>query len=105
MSEKHTCCAIVWSGSFTRPSCGNNAKFCRDGNWYCGTHDPVSIAERQAKRDDKARPRREREELESRKRWKANDMFEILERINNGEGWSMEEVKALVEKVRCGYGS
>lgn len=35
--------------------CQNNGKVERDGKWFCGIHDPVKVAERRAKIDEKAR--------------------------------------------------
>jgi uncharacterized Zn finger protein (UPF0148 family) len=49
MSEvKHTCCTRV--GDWLGHACGKNAKYERDGKWYCGMHDPVAIkTKREAK--------------------------------------------------------
>lgn len=44
--KKKTCCGMIWAG-YHRYACGNGAKFEREGNWYCGIHDPVKIKERQ----------------------------------------------------------
>lgn len=52
MSDKPRCCASVWSG-FMDTACGRKASVCRNGVWYCGSHDPVKVAERRAKRDAK----------------------------------------------------
>ena len=104
MSEKHTCCEPVCSGYHIH-SCGKPAKACRDGRHYCGIHDPVAIAERQRKRDEKNRPQREREAFEHRKRQYAGEMFSLLERMD-GVGTSVEDwtdVAELVKKVRSGY--
>jgi hypothetical protein len=51
MTTKHTCCAKISDNDRWRPyyhSCGKNAKYEREGKFYCGTHDPVAVA---AKRD------------------------------------------------------
>lgn len=50
MSTKYTCCARIHS-NFIFYACGKAAKFERDGKHYCGTHDPVSIAEKRAIKD------------------------------------------------------
>lgn len=49
MSTKYTCCGRISLGAFygSKP-CGKTAKFDRDGKHYCGTHDPVTIAEKDA---------------------------------------------------------
>ncbi len=46
-----TCCKRVWgSGSFTGHICGKTAKVEREGKSYCGMHDPVRVAEKDADR-------------------------------------------------------
>ena len=48
MSEK---CSARTRGDVWRDyPCSKNAKVYRDGKWYCGIHDPVKVAEREAKR-------------------------------------------------------
>lgn len=52
MGEKHMCGAMVsqdWS------PCNRNAKYFHesDGKWYCGTHYPPNVEEKQAKRNAK----------------------------------------------------
>lgn len=47
-----TCCALVWSaGAWRSYPCQKPAKVERDGKHYCGIHDPVRRAEKQAVRD------------------------------------------------------
>lgn len=49
MSTKYTCCGRISLGAFYGSKlCGKTAKFDRDGKHYCGTHDPVTIAEKDA---------------------------------------------------------
>ncbi len=106
MSEKHTCCEIVYEKDGVWASnhiCGKTAKYERDGKHYCGIHDPVSIVERQRKRNEKNKPQREREAFEGRKRWYAGDMLEILERLHTNDGVPVDEVDELIKKVRGGY--
>ena len=78
MSElKHTCCAEVGSGFMYFP-CGKTAKVERDNKWYCGTHDPVAVRERQVKRNTEwrtkidavyaAQRKRDAEEKETKRR-------------------------------------
>ena len=44
------CCARVSSrGGFFSSSCAKKASVERDGQPYCGTHDPVKVKERRAK--------------------------------------------------------
>ena len=59
MSEKHTCCKRVYSGSFTGHICGRGAKYENDGKWYCKTHDPVSVKEKNDIREAEWRAERE----------------------------------------------
>jgi len=40
------CSARVYAGSFTGHPCTRNAKVLREGKPYCGTHDPVAIADK-----------------------------------------------------------
>lgn len=49
MAEK--CSAHTHGDVWRDYPCSKNAKVERDGKWYCGTHDPVKVAERKAKRD------------------------------------------------------
>lgn len=73
-NEKHQCCAVMRKGSGYHRynvACENSGKVERDGHWYCGTHDPEAIAEknrartaaRKAKWDeyDAARQREDRQ--------------------------------------------
>lgn len=48
----HKCCAQRWSG-FHTVTCGKPGKIEREGNFYCGRHDPVRVRERQDARDAK----------------------------------------------------
>jgi hypothetical protein len=51
MSEKKTCCTKVYGpGYFRGRCCGKTAKIERNGEWYCGTHDPVRVEERRKER-------------------------------------------------------
>jgi len=50
----HDCSARTWpEGSFHSYPCRKRASIERDGKWYCGIHDPVAKAEKQAARDAK----------------------------------------------------
>lgn len=50
MSE-HQCCARTWpQGAYKSHGCASKGKVERDGNWYCGRHDPVAVAEKNKKR-------------------------------------------------------
>lgn len=49
MSTKYTCNGRISLGAFYGSKlCGKTAKFVRDGRHYCGTHDPVTIAVKNA---------------------------------------------------------
>lgn len=50
----HKCQERVYgANAFHSHQCGNTAKVERDGRWYCGTHDPVRLREKQAERNAK----------------------------------------------------
>lgn len=53
MSEKHKCSNQVYhaKGSFRGHPCSNPGKVEREGDWYCGTHDPVRVEEKRQKRE------------------------------------------------------
>lgn len=55
MAEK--CCQTVYGDGFARRGyqCRNNAKVERNGEHYCGTHDPVRVAEKRAEANRKWR--------------------------------------------------
>lgn len=46
----YKCCGLILSMYRSYP-CGKNAKFERGGKHYCGIHDPVTVAEKQAKKN------------------------------------------------------
>ena len=48
---KHLCAKDVYRGRFSSSPCARTAKVERNGKHYCGIHDPVSVAEKRAKRD------------------------------------------------------
>lgn len=54
MMEKHTCEKSIWTVFYTS-KCGKNAKFERNGKWYCGYHDPVKVKARRDQRDARRR--------------------------------------------------
>ena len=44
-----TCCARTWpKGSYSQGTCGRKASAEVDGKHYCGTHNPIKVAERRA---------------------------------------------------------
>jgi hypothetical protein len=45
MTDKHTCCGEIWHGfGFNR--CGRGAKYAHEGNWYCKTHHPPTVKQK-----------------------------------------------------------
>ncbi len=50
MMEKHTCCDQIRRSPGWYIPCFKTAKYERDGNWYCGIHDPLKVKEREEKR-------------------------------------------------------
>lgn len=57
MEEVYKCSGMIrgtgsW-GYLHKYHCPKTGKVERDGKWYCGTHDPVKIKERQEKRNAK----------------------------------------------------
>lgn len=49
LQVKHTCCKAI--GMWRSNKCGKKAKVQRNSLWYCGIHDPVAVAEKNAKRN------------------------------------------------------
>ena len=107
MTKKiHMCCAILRDGGLwddIQRRCCNTARVCRDGKWYCGTHDPVAIKEREAHRQEKTKPIRDRQDFLNRKHYWSSDMLKMIERLAAGENVSSGEARTLAEKVRGGY--
>ena len=58
---KHLCAKDVYRGRFSSSPCARTAKVERNGKHYCGTHDPVSVAEKRAKRDAEWRAEEDRQ--------------------------------------------
>lgn len=83
MSEqKIKCCAKVYPAgmNFPRPRpCTRNGSIERDGQWYCGSHDPVKKAER----DKVSQQKWEKQNAEKMKDWRlrsaAPELLEALE--------------------------
>lgn len=42
MSEKHTCCAKIYTGYWSK-TCGKGAAYEHEGKWYCKTHHPPTV--------------------------------------------------------------
>lgn len=60
-----TCCGRIWNGR-RQQDCGKPAKVEVEGKHYCGIHNPIAIAEKQAKREAKwAEERNEAEKAKS----------------------------------------
>jgi hypothetical protein len=54
MSEAHKCCGKTWpAGSYRSVGCRNSGKVERNGQWYCGMHDPVAIEAKNEARNKK----------------------------------------------------
>ena len=96
-TAKHKCCGTVFpAGSYRTYPCRHNAKVERDGKWYCGTHDPVAIKEKQDKKNAKsdakwmaiqqlqAEAAAKRNEQERRAAY-FPDLLEALKRLLNAE--------------------
>jgi len=45
MADKHICCGKVWGG-FGFHRCGRGAKYTHEGNWYCKTHHPPTVKQK-----------------------------------------------------------
>ena len=50
MTDKHTCDGAVYDRYVGWHACGATASIERNGKWYCKRHDPIAVAERDAKR-------------------------------------------------------
>ena len=107
MSEvKHTCCAAM--GTFFTQTCGKNAKFERDGKWYCGTHDPVAFAAKREERNAayaakwQAMNARHSEEAAKRKETQRrsdcfDELVDALKHYANGSNWGEDREGVLRE--------
>lgn len=94
-------CSERISGGFHSYQCPKSGKIERDGRWYCGTHDPVRIKEKQQERDDRKRSerfrahrsaseQREKDEAEQKRR---SDLFpELLEHLEKLLGMFESEI-------------
>ena len=62
MTDTPKCCGKVL-GTFGIYICSKSGKFTRDGKHYCGMHDPVRIAEKNAERAAKWKAESEQNRL------------------------------------------
>jgi uncharacterized Zn finger protein (UPF0148 family) len=76
--KNQRCCAEVWKGWRYEP-CANNSKVERDGKFYCGVHDPVKVAERQARHDRARLAQRKAEAYEATRQLRARKALSLLE--------------------------
>ncbi len=53
MSEKHTCCARIYSGYLSSHACGKGAAYEHEGKWYCKTHHPPTAKAKNEARNAK----------------------------------------------------
>lgn len=101
--EKHRCCAkLSESGRFgwMHPrNCRLAAKIERDGEWYCGTHDPVRVAERDQRRRDRwhLQWKREKDELNAKIQREAR--IGALVALAAGDTSSREELRELAKQI------
>lgn len=75
--DTHDCCFRMHGSGFTfRGSlCSKKAKVERDGKWFCGTHDPIKIAERRSKRDAKWAEQSKRDNARRQLQCAASDLL------------------------------
>ncbi|CAB4152699.1 hypothetical protein UFOVP607_27 [uncultured Caudovirales phage] len=65
---KPTCCAKIFgSRAFNPSTCGKTAKVEREGNHYCGIHDPVARQAKDDARHEKYKQEQSRIEAERKK--------------------------------------
>lgn len=89
--DKPRCSVVVFSGSYAGHACPNKGKVHRDGDWYCGVHDPVRAAERRAKQKKKGdaefqayQERVARQDAERKERNRRADLFpELVDALNS----------------------
>lgn len=109
MSTKYTCCGRIHS-NFRFYECGKTAKFDREGKHYCGMHDPVTIAEKQAIKDaawrsdmaarDTATKARLDKQAETERRADCYpQILEALQALLHSE-WQDDEGDTRLEKAR-----
>jgi hypothetical protein len=98
---------VYHSGHWGSSVCENKVNVERDGKPYCGTHDPVKVAARRAKKDEKYRAERETKD----------EIFEAAKAVCSALGagcpvWgrdgieraiklTFEEVRLLSERLRA----
>ena len=102
VKELPRCCAIVhnavWGSLRDERMCRNKSRVCREGQYYCGLHDPVAIKERKALKEEQMKPLRALRDFLFRKHYWSSEMLEMLERLAAGENVSSEEARTLAEK-------
>lgn len=97
MSEK-TCCAEISNGGWSWYKCAKNAKFEREGKWYCGTHDPVRVEARRKEREDKYKSQAELER-------QAKEQYADVAAQLGGKAYyktitlTIEQANALIERL------
>jgi len=98
MSEKHGCSGTAYSPDrFSRPMrCSRNGSIERDGKWYCKTHDPVAIAERDRLAREKSKAALEAHRKASALRAAAPALYEALKHVKaHASGLSPDEWEVI----------
>lgn len=58
MTTENQCSGKVWpAGSYRSSPCPNRARFKHGNLWFCGGHNPDSVAERRRKQAEKNEPK------------------------------------------------
>jgi uncharacterized Zn finger protein (UPF0148 family) len=90
MSEKHTCCALVippGPGSWRGFICTRSAKYERDGEWYCDTHDPEEAKAQRDAQDAKwkaqSAERKAAKTKEDEMHWRASMFDDFVETLRS----------------------
>ena len=82
-NEKHIC--NVRTSYWPKLFCHNKAKYFEDGKWYCGTHAPSKIAEREAKRESSEYIKSQLEKAERKLLWAQMDVDKLKQKLEEVE--------------------
>lgn len=106
MTDKHTCCGEIWHGfGFNR--CGRGAKYAHEGNWYCKTHHPPTVKQKneawrtalEEKRDAERKVREEAAAAKAETERRAALYPELLEALNNIEVSTHDAMTAALARA------
>lgn len=94
MSEKHTCCARIYTGYISSHACGKKAAYEHKGKWYCKTHHPPTVQAKSEARyekwksewDEKAEAEKRAHAAATEQKRRADCYDQLVERVKELEG-------------------